>query len=704
MQFFQNSILIKTLIVIISILVIGLPINHLFDFIILLFILPIIFFSKLNLNKKYFNYLIVTIFFLILLKFFIPSIKIQEGHNIVIINENSKLFYKAILPNNVFKFFNDNFKYYRNNSTCENVNNYCWKYFDPNRSEISNVSKTKFAQSSDWSIENVKYSRIVNDISFSNLKEARLGTINNLNYNFAFPNKFDLVRENLPFFIMYEIPTQLVGSSFCWKGNIFWQQDSLKFEKIFHQYEKCKIIQNSDIGKNIYVGSLGSNESIDRLNELYDEQYVSLNDQNLQNFLYNNELILNLKKRNFYIIADIIKKVTKTIIIFLIFILLLKHNYYLYLMSGSYLLIFYLLINYVNSDLIHGFTIFTGGNDGLVYMSYANRMFSAFLDLDIYEFFRGGENIFYFMPGLRYFFAITKIFFGDTNFGYLLIGFFYPIVIFLLFKSFLDFKFSIFFTFFIFLTRVFEGYALSTYNFLQHIHNGDSEPLGIFFLLLGLLIFIKFVNSENKIKFNSNYLFYFGICLFISTSIRPNYFPTTLSIFSIMLFYLYFKNYNIKFILWCFAGYSFLILLPFHNYFYGQSLVLFTTVLNEGHNTLAPIKIWINAFTDILTLNLDNYFINHSKVLNQLDRWVKPQEVHYIFSFIIIFVVLFSKSDFFVKTICIMALSQHAVCLVFMPDNRYAYLAWILTFFVNVYFFKKIIINSNFFNNKIYEN
>ena len=35
--------------------------------------------------------------------------------------------------------------------------------------------------------------------------------------------------------------------------------------------------------------------------------------------------------------------------------------------------------------------------------------------------FRGGADIFYFMPGLRYFIAINKVIFGSTNHGYLLI-------------------------------------------------------------------------------------------------------------------------------------------------------------------------------------------------------------------------------------------------------------------------------------------
>ena len=48
------------------------------------------------------------------------------------------------------------FKYYQNGSSCKKENNYCWKYFNPYRSEISSVGESKFAKSSDWSIQKTK--------------------------------------------------------------------------------------------------------------------------------------------------------------------------------------------------------------------------------------------------------------------------------------------------------------------------------------------------------------------------------------------------------------------------------------------------------------------------------------------------------------------------------------------------------------------
>ena len=115
------------------------------------------------------------------------------------------------------------FKNHYSKSNCDEKLPRCWKYFDPNRN-FFNASPTNriFSTSSDWSFKKIKYSRIVNNINFSNLKSAKIGAINNLDYNFFWLDSTDIQRENTPFFVMYEVSKELSNSSLCWKGNLFW--------------------------------------------------------------------------------------------------------------------------------------------------------------------------------------------------------------------------------------------------------------------------------------------------------------------------------------------------------------------------------------------------------------------------------------------------------------------------------------------------
>ena len=202
-------IIIKSLISLVLIAVIGLPINNFLSFILVLFCIPIIIFSEILKKNKLLYFLIVILSFLAL-KIYLPNIKIQEGHNLVILNENSNKFYQDNLPKEVYNFFNDEFSFYYNKSKCDSKLARCWKNFDPySIKKKSNPTDNIYATSSDWSFTQTKYSRIVNNIDFKNLKSARIGEINNLTYNFFWPEKFDLVRMNLPFFVMYEIPKNL---------------------------------------------------------------------------------------------------------------------------------------------------------------------------------------------------------------------------------------------------------------------------------------------------------------------------------------------------------------------------------------------------------------------------------------------------------------------------------------------------------------
>ena len=140
----------------------------------------------------------------------------------------------------------------------------------------------------------------------------------------------------------------------------------------------------------------------------------------------------------------------------------MKFDRKIYFFSIFYSLIFLIvLLIYVNKDLLNGFDIPTGGNDGLVYLSYGNIIFNNLLNLNLYEFFRGVESVFYFPSSLRYFWSINKIFFGETIYGYILIGYFYTIVLFFILNNLFRLYLGIILSILVFFTRIFEGYALS---------------------------------------------------------------------------------------------------------------------------------------------------------------------------------------------------------------------------------------------------
>ena len=686
------SVFIKSFILLVLFLILGLPINNPYIFIFLLFAIPVIIFSKISQKKKLIYPSLLIIFLFLLFKFLFPSLNIQEGHNVVVLNKNSSFFYKQHLPEEVSDFFQKEFNKYYGKSECNERLNYCWKNFNPMENRFNSVATNEiFAFSSDWSFKRIKYSRIVNHIDFTNIKSARIGAINNLDYNFFWPEKFDLVRENIPFFVMYEIPKDLIGSSICWKGNLFWEQDNDQYLRKLNKNYDCTKISELDIDKIFFGVSMGPHENTKRLKKLYGSEIINLNSDVLTG---ENELILKLEKSKKIIFKEVLEKLVKILTILFIIKQFFKFEYKPYFISFLNTIVFLLIIYYVNKDLFNGFDIFTGGNDGLVYMSYGNVIFNNLLNVNFYEAFRGAESVFYFPSSLRFFWAINKILFGETFFGYLTIAYLYPIILFFIFKYLFGTKWSVFLTFTIVLTRLFEGYALSVITVIQHINQGDAEPLSIFLFLTGLLIFLKIINES--IRYDSKfYYFLFGYLLFLSISLRPNFLPTALIFILALTFYNYHYHKNIKTSLFIGFGFLSILLIPLHNYYYGDSFVLFSS--GAHHNTRAPISLYYSGFLDLINLDwIDSapiFVINE-----QFNRWIQPQKIHYIVTFLIILILLIKKNNFIVKTMCLLALSQHFVLLIFEPDNRYAYLAWILTIILNFYFIINIVLKLKSIN------
>ena len=79
-----------------------------------------------------------------------------------------------------------------------------------------------------------------------------------------------------------------------------------------------------------------------------------------------------------------------------------------------------------DANLITGLRYFRGGADGLLHYSHGVNIVQNFLKGEYLLSLRGGADVFYFMPGLRYFGALSKIFFGDTSHAYLIACSFIP--------------------------------------------------------------------------------------------------------------------------------------------------------------------------------------------------------------------------------------------------------------------------------------
>jgi hypothetical protein len=203
---------------------------------------------------------------------------------------------------------------------------------------------------------------------------------------------------------------------------------------------------------------------------------------------------------------------------------------------------------------------------------------------------------------------------------------------------------------------------------------------------------------KEKISYESNfYSFLLGFFLFMSVCLRPDYIPSAIVLISAIIIYSYFYINNYSLAIFTIIGFSFFLLIPLHNYYYGGQVVLITSnhplVYTPGvsDNTGVPIRIYFNVFYDLIKFE---YNENIKNISNQVIRWIRPEQYHYIISILVVLLLLIKNNQFFIKVICLLALSQHSVLLIFIPEHRYAYLAWIYTIILVIYFFKKYAISK----------
>ena len=121
------------------------------------------------------------------------------------------------------------------------------------------------------------------------------------------------------------------------------------------------------------------------------------------------------------------------------------------------------------------------GGDGSFYINSAHLLFESFSNFNILAFLRGGEDIFYFTPGMRYFLFINQIISGDLYYLYFFILFFLPKIINnYLVKQFGE-KIGYFLTLSFLLLPFLHHLGFSYYQYIRHAYRLFPESIGYIF-------------------------------------------------------------------------------------------------------------------------------------------------------------------------------------------------------------------------------
>tara|TARA_B100001123_G_C15323808_1_gene1028829 strand:- start:1736 stop:3751 length:2016 start_codon:yes stop_codon:yes gene_type:complete len=597
--------------------------------------------------------IILILVILTFINFFIPKLKIEEAHSIFINNNdinNIAVFFPKRIIKDIKKEF-ENFDFNRMIESYSGLNSI------QNYKNIKSIN-TPYAYSADSFFQKNKFSRKVNNINFSSREELRIGQLNTLQYNLEYDKHF---RRILPFYVFYEIPKIAKNSKLCTKGNIyyFFSKKSLEISEIkkinFTKKKEKKCLEiNGDFEK-LYIFGFSINEK--------------------------DNISMQLKKSTHLNVIFLSKYLIILTVIFLLFFLLgfrFNINSFVYIIS-CFSTLFWTLIK--DSNTIFGVRYFRGGADGLLHNSYAQDIIKYLNEGNYFLSLLGAENTFYNMPGLRYFGAFSKMFFGDTNFAYLIISTTLPLAIFVFFRKYINKKYStillISFVFF----PIFENMGFGFFNYVWQAIRNHAETLSITLIVFALIYILEVEKNSAQINKNKTIAFFVGIFLAFAAILRPNFFPTSaIFAFYVTLFFILKKQYINSFL--AILGFSSVLLCLFHNIYFGQSFYFFTN--SHIHNFPLSFHEYINGIKNILFFDFQN---EYSKVIyKQFLLWNPTYNLHrLIILAVIIYFVIKRQQTMFTYCLFMCAVAQHFVLLVTFPSSRYSYLAWLLTLMI---FFK----------------
>ena len=635
---------IKILSIIISWISLGLPINNLFKLTAFSVFLVLVIYGKVN-SIKPLTVLICGI--LLIIKLFIPQVKILETNNIFLLDENNATninFYQANLPPTVFNYFKNQFNTaYLATADCSTSQNSCWKAHLPTIEPFNAFSADSFWQNN----KNSNYSRIINSININNRFDAKIGTFNDLKYNFFDPPTNNIYREKIPFFIIYQIPKELVGMQLYWQGNLLWPTEQ-DYQIITNNKLSYKTITASDVNKKIYLSGINAN--------------------NIKVFL---------NKTIFYKCCDVLKNIITIIILITLLSVFNYTNKFKISLVFASMLWQLLNIAFFAKPLLQGLPILEGGGDGLVFYGYARTMLQHLIAGHYLEVLRGVESSFYFMPGLRYLRLIELIIFGDNSYGYLLFLLFIPVIVFNFLRNLFSIKATIILISLFFIPWL-KYFGFSNVLYIKFALTGYSEAFAYGFFLLAISIML-----------NCGNYFFANLLLALAVFLRPN-----LAIISgIMIIWTtwqqHIKNPPLKSskILINLLGFSPVFFMLWHNVYFAGEWSLFTGNKSFLINLITPPITYLKAGLEIINGHIGN---NVHKIQDQLHLWNRAIYFFRWPAILSAIYCLYSKNKNIssnIKIIAILGLISQLQLLFFNAKLRYSTLAWNFCFLTMVYYF-----------------
>lgn len=453
----------------------------------------------------------------------------------------------------------------------------------------SGVPRTLFTTSADAIWRRARYTRQVDAIRFRSLADFRGGFANEPQYNFW---SGELLREQMPFYVMYQLTPASAGSRLAWTGQVFWERGPGEYEEIVHRGLAARQITDADAGRRVYAAFFPKRG---------------------ERFAF--ELQPSPGLRMSRLVSDV-AAAGAAVVIVLATVRLRWRSWLraLAVFSAGYAVMASFVAVSAGKYLGRTYPPHGGGDDGLVHDGWGRAMAMLAGRGDLIEALKGVEPVYWFTPGTRYVRMLEKLMFGDTNHLFALLVACIPIAVFYLFRHFIGSW----------------GAALATVaclvlpvgklSFLQYVANaklGYGEAIAVGAFLTGAVLLLRTQPAWGGRERSLAVISCAGAALALAVFVRPN-FALAVVWMGAMYAWLTHRRGDYTALVAFAAALGLALWMPYHNWYYGGQFHL----ISGSADVAVPIgpREYVNALADAVSGRTDTGAA--SVVARQLSGWL----------------------------------------------------------------------------------
>jgi hypothetical protein len=655
----------KVFALLLGVLAVGLPINNISDYAVLVILTVAIFCGGVSTRPRAWVAAGAIVIAGVTAQLLLSSPRIEEGHNVFL--PGSVL--ERGLPGDVYRHLAAEFdKQYPLAERCDPGKPGCWRN--------GGAPDSTFGFSADGIWRKADFSRAITALDFSDPVWQRLGFVNELRYNWTGdtdvkrawrdrrfwmgPHRWHLT---LPWFEMVRLPAAYVGGKLCWRGNVMWEGEGGRFAPLIG--DGCRAIQAADADRRIVGVAIKPDTLAMQLTPPWSIR--------LARFIQGIVLAATVLG----LVGILVRVRARQMIIPAIIIGLSV-----------------LIIAVDDASFLGALRPFDGGDDGLFYDGTGRVILQKLLAGDLYGALEGGEKVFYYGgPGLRYFRAIEHIVFGESYLGYLSLILLFPFTVYALFRRFLPENWSLALIIIFIAVPVGILFGTSFVQYEQWASRGFADPAAYILFVAGVLPIVSAGSTEFG---NVTRAFCGALLLALAIFMKPIVAPAAAVLLGgAGMAALYWREWS-RLAALC-IGFLPVFSMALHNWVFGRTVILFSANVQDANLLVLRPSNYLAAASELGTFNLDGDHLG--KVVQQIAHWLSGPAVSYatvplngIGVAIVIYVVVRGHQfDPWLRLIGASALAQHVVALFYTAATaRYHFLTWFLTMLVVTVWFHRV--------------